>query len=120
MSDQRFIIEMAMGNDLHGQDYTKAATRAVESALHRSSLLILGVPGIDRDALRVKVTIGVQEPEKVDRDAIAALLPLGKVDVVVTKGGLNARHPQTGATIVIAAAAVEAFLPPQTGVYRPA
>jgi nucleoid DNA-binding protein len=40
--------------------------------------------------------------------------------VVVTKGGLNARHPQTGATIVIAAAAVEAFLPPQTGVYRPA
>ncbi|WP_201722189.1 Lin0512 family protein, partial [Sulfitobacter sp. HI0023] len=25
MADQRFIIEMGSGNDLHGQDYTKAA-----------------------------------------------------------------------------------------------
>ena len=28
MSDQRFIIEMGMGNDQYGQDYTKAARRA--------------------------------------------------------------------------------------------
>lgn len=120
MSDQRFIIEMAMGTDLHGENYTKAATRAVESALRRSSLLLLGVPGIDRDALRVQVTVGVQDPDKVDRSAIAALLPIGKVSVTVTRGGLNSTHPQTGSTIVVAAAAVEAFLPSQSGVYRPA
>jgi len=32
MSDQRFIIEMGMGNDQYGQDYTKAAGRAIEDA----------------------------------------------------------------------------------------
>ena len=32
MSDQRFIIEMGMGNDQYGQDYTKAAARAIEAA----------------------------------------------------------------------------------------
>ena len=29
MSDQRFIIEMGMGNDQYGMDYTKAAARAI-------------------------------------------------------------------------------------------
>jgi uncharacterized protein (TIGR02058 family) len=32
MNDQRFIIEMGMGNDQYGQDYTKAAGRAIEDA----------------------------------------------------------------------------------------
>ncbi|MEO1601936.1 MAG: Lin0512 family protein, partial [Pseudomonadota bacterium] len=30
MTEQRVIIEMGTGTDLHGQDYTKAAIRAVE------------------------------------------------------------------------------------------
>ena len=38
MNDQRFIIEMGMGNDLHGMDYTKAAKRAIEDAFRHSSL----------------------------------------------------------------------------------
>lgn len=115
MTDQRFIIEMGMGNDLHGGDYTKAARRAVESALHRSSLHLLGLPIVDRATLRVLVTIGVQEPEKVDPAAIATLLPVGAVTVKVTHGGLNSTNPATGETIVIAAAAVEAFLPALSG-----
>jgi uncharacterized protein (TIGR02058 family) len=113
MTDQRFIIEMGMGNDLHGADYTKAACRAVENALHGSSLLILGLPGLDRSALRVQVTVGVQAPERVDTAAIAALLPVGQVTVAVQPGGLDSVNPDTGDTIVIAAAAVEVFLPRQ-------
>lgn len=117
MTDQRFIYETGMGNDLHGADYTKAAARAVENALHRSSLHVLGLPGLDRSALRVKVTIGVQDPDAVDAAAIAALLPIGQPEVVLTHGGLNSTHPDSGEAIVIATAAVEAFLPPQSG-YR--
>ena len=119
MSSQRFIFESGMGNDLHGANYTKAATRAVQSALHRSSLHILGLPGLDRDTLRVKVTIGVQNPDAVDPAAIAALLPIGIPEVVITLGGLNSTHPDTGETIIIASAAVEAFLPSQTELYTP-
>ena len=38
MSDQRFIIEMGMGNDLHGMDYQKAARRAIEDAIRHSTI----------------------------------------------------------------------------------
>ncbi len=35
---KRVILEMGAGNDLHGGDYTKAALRAVQDALHHSAL----------------------------------------------------------------------------------
>lgn len=110
MSDRRIIIEMGMGNDLHGGDYTRAAIRAVEDAIRHSSLPLLGTLDLDPGAMRVKVTIGVQMPEAVDEAAVAAHLPHGEVEVTVVKGGLD---PAGG--IVIASAAVEAFLPSQGG-----
>ena len=104
MSDQRFIIEMGI-NDLHGGDYTKAAKRAVEDALHGATLAILGnLPNLKSD-LRVKVTIGVQEPDQIDTETVKALLPVGEVSVHVKKGGLNVGEA------VVAQAAIEAFLP---------
>ncbi len=113
MSEQRLIIEMGMGNDLHGQDYTKAARRAIEDAFRHSSLPLFGAVGLDHDAMRVQVTVGVQEPQAVDTDALVATLPRGRAEVRVVKGGLNV---ETDAEpIVIAQASVEAFLPAQTG-----
>lgn len=113
MADQRVIIEMGMGNDLHGMDYTKAAGRAIDDALRHSSLPIFAVTGMTHDQMRVQVTIGVQEPEKLDIDALVAKLPRGRAEVRGVPGGLNV--PAGGETIVIAQASVEAFLPPQTG-----
>lgn len=105
MSSRRFIIEMGMGNDLHGQDYTKAACSAVKDALHGSSLAILKTRPEFRDQLQIKVTIGVQKPEQVDRAAVLVLLPIGEVNLEVVHGGLNVHDA------VIAQASVEAFLP---------
>ena len=73
--DQRMIIEMGMGNDLHGMDYQKAAARAIEDAFRHSTLPIFGTLEIPTDAMRVQVTVGVQEPDKLDTDALAKLLP---------------------------------------------
>ena len=114
MSEQRLIIEMGMGNDLHGQDYTKAAKRAIEDAFRHSSLPLFGAVGLSHEAMRVQVTVAVQEPEKVDADSLVAILPRGKAQVRVVKGGLNV-ETVTGDPIVVAQASVEAFLPPQTG-----
>ena len=111
--DHRVIIEMGMGNDLHGMDYTKAATRAIEDAFRHSSLPLFGVTGLSHDQMRVQVTVGVQEPEAVDAAALAATLPRGRAEVRVVHGGLNV--PTGGDTIVVAQASVEAFLPLQTG-----
>ena len=41
MPAKRVILELGTGNDLHGGDYTKAALRAVQDALHHSSLAML-------------------------------------------------------------------------------
>ena len=114
MNDQRFILEMGMGNDLHGMDYTKAAARAINSAMRRSTLPIFAATGIDHSQMRVQVTIGVQAPDQLDIDALARLLPRGRASVSAVLGGQNVTNPDTGETLVIATAAIEAFLPKQT------
>jgi len=115
MSDQRFIIEMGMGNDLYGQDYTKAAGRAIEDALRHSSIPLFEATGLSHGAMRVVVTVGVQDPEAVDCAALSGKLPRGRASVTAVKGGLNVTNPDNGNVIVIASAAVEAFLPKQAG-----
>ena len=109
MAEQRLIIEMAQGVDLHGRDDTKAARRAVEQALQGASLPIFGTLGVDRESMRVVVHIGVPRPEAVDIDAIAGLLPYGKIEVLAEKGGLDV--PVAGDTATMAVAAIEVFLP---------
>lgn len=112
-NDQRVIIEMGMGNDLHGMDYTKAAARAIEDALRHSSLPWFGVTGLHHGAMRVQVTVAVQEPDQVDITVLTAKLPRGRATVKAVFGGLNV--PSGEETIVVAQASVEAFLPPQSG-----
>lgn len=109
---QRFIIEMGTGNDLHGQDYTKAAARAIEDAIRHSSIPLFGALGLDHSDMEVRVTIGVQRPEAVEVETLKARLPRGKVTVTAMHGGLDVTNPQTGEVTVIASAAVEAFMDP--------
>ncbi|MEM9043961.1 MAG: Lin0512 family protein [Pseudomonadota bacterium] len=118
MSDQRFIIEMGTGNDLYGMDYTKAAVRAVEDAMRHSSIPMFERLGISHAEMRVQVTIGVQEPDQVDLQAVADYMPRGRIEAKAVAGGLNVANPETEQTIVIATAAVEAFLPNQSAGWR--
>ena len=112
MSDKRdrIILEMGSGVSLRGGNYTKAACRAVDDAIHHSSLGLFRELGMDpEEDLFVEVTIGVQDPDAVDADAVKAILPHGKATVTVVKGGLNVPYPERGYTTIIASAAVAAF-----------
>ena len=107
MALHRAILEMGAGNDLHGGDYTKAAIRAVEDALHHSSLTFIRALGIDKDTLQVDVTIGGQKPDEVNTEKVKGSLPVGKISVRAVKGGLDVEDEVVGDVAVIASAAVE-------------
>jgi len=106
MAAKRIILEMGSGNDLHGGDYTKAAIRAVQDALHHSSLSFIRSLGVDSKQMQVEVTIGAQKPEMVDAAAVKATLPHGQVTVKVVKGGLDIPDDTGHDTAVVASAAV--------------
>ena len=106
MPKMRVILELGSGNDLHGADYTKAALRAVQDALHHSSLSFIRSLQIDKTKLDVEVTIGVQRPERVDIEKIRNSLPIGNVTAKAVKGGLDVADPDNDDRAVIASAAI--------------
>lgn len=106
MTLRRIITEFGSGNDLHGGDYTKAAVRAVEDAIHHSSLSLIRSLGLDSRSMEVEVTIGVQRPERVDAERVKAALPHGQVSVKLVKGGLDVADETSSDLAVVATAAV--------------
>ena len=109
-NEKRIILEMGMGNDLYGGDYTKAACRAVQDALHHSSISLFKSLGYNHKDMRVQVTVAVQEPDKIDIGLVEAELPRGIATVTAVKGGLNVPDMEAGQAHVVATAAIEAFL----------
>ena len=108
---KRLILEMGSGADLYGKDYTKAAIRAFHNAIRHSSITLFSSLGLSHNDMDVIVTIGVQEPECVDIEALRAEVPRGNPTVNVVFGGQNISANHTGDTSVIATCAIEAFVP---------
>lgn len=114
MADKRFIVELGTGIDLHGQDVTKAATRAVRDAISRSCLCglveILGLE--DLNEMEVEVLVAVPEPEEVNGEEVLKAIPFGRKRLRVVRGGLSApglylkELGGESGTIVVANAAV--------------
>ena len=107
MAYQRVVLEIGMGTDIRGADYTKAAVRALRDALWHNSLGVAGALGLDVDSMRVDVIIGVPKPDKVDKAAVLAVLPHGTGTVTVVEGGLEiVNEAGTDSTVIANAAAV--------------
>ncbi len=106
MTLKRVITEFGTGNDLHGGDYTKAAVRAVQDAIHHSSLSLIRSLGVDSRTMQVEVTVGVQQPDRVNAETVKAALPHGQVTVKLVKGGLDIPDEAAGDVAIIASAAV--------------
>ncbi len=103
---KRYVTEMGMGVDVHGGDYTKAARRAVSDAIRHSSLNFFRALGKTPDDMHILLKIGVQQPDAVDTEAVAAELPYGTVEVEVSLGGLDVPAETGSDGIIIANAAV--------------
>jgi len=102
---KRLVVEMGMGVDIRGSDYTKAAIRALKDALWHNSLTVVPALGYTVDKMEVDIEIGVAQPDLVDTQKVAEVLPYGKARVTVSKGGLDIKEGDKH-TIVANAAAV--------------
>ncbi len=105
MPRKRLVVEMGMGVDIRGSDYTKVAVRALKDALWHNSLTVVPALGYTVDQMEVDIEIGVAQPDQVNEDEVAAVLPYGKASVTISKGGLDIREDDKH-TIVANAAAV--------------
>ena len=106
MAKTRVAMEFGMGTSLRQADYTKAAVRALSDALWHNSLGMAEAFGFTKEDMIVDIEIGVQHPEKVDKDAVKNVLPYGRGAVTVVKGGLDIPKPSGAGTTIIANAAV--------------
>ena len=107
MALKRMVLQIGMGTDIRGTDYTKAAVRALRDALWHNGLSIANAVGLPVDAMQVEVTIGVPRPDQVDKAEVLAVLPHGTGTVRVVEGGLEIPNDAgTGSTLIANAAAV--------------
>jgi uncharacterized protein (TIGR02058 family) len=107
MTWKRVVLEIGMGTDIRGGDYTKAAVRALKDALWHNSLSVAKALGQPTDSMQVEVTIGVPKPDQVDKEEVLAVLPHGTGTVTVVEGGLEiANDTGTDKTVMASAAAV--------------
>ena len=107
MAVKRMVLELGMGTDIRGADYTKAAVRALRDALWHNSLSIADAVGLPTDSMQVEVRIGVPHPEKVDKAQVLAVLPHGTGTVKVFEGGLEIMNEAgTDRTVIAQAAAI--------------
>ena len=85
------FIEIGMGVDLHGQNVTKAAVRAVQNAIHHNSMpgIRSVLPGGSLDNMKVRVRLAVPaDCDKLDLEAVRTELPYGDVSFDVVDGGM--------------------------------
>jgi uncharacterized protein (TIGR02058 family) len=104
---KRVALEIGMGTDIRGADYTKAAVRALKDALWHNSLTVASAVGKSSDDMRVEILIGVPRPDQVDTTQVLAVLPHGTGTVRVFEGGLEiANEAGTDKTVIAQAAAI--------------
>ncbi|OEU63742.1 MAG: hypothetical protein BBJ57_10770 [Desulfobacterales bacterium PC51MH44] len=93
MAKKRFIVEIGTGIDIHGEDATEAACRAVKDAISRSCLCglveILKLP--DLEQMEVDILVASPKPDEVDLDQVKAIVPLGRKNASVVEGGMIAQ-----------------------------
>ena len=107
MALKRVALEIGMGTDIRGGDYTKAAVRALRDALWHNSLNVADAVGLPTDSMVVEVLIGVPKPDLVDKAEVLKVLPHGTGTVKVFEGGLEIFNDAgTGSTVLAHAAAI--------------
>ena len=99
MNYKKYLLEVGSGIDLHGEDVTKAARKAIRDAITHASMIglrqLFHIKSFEElhEALMVDVTIATPYPEKINREEVLKELPEGQRKLTVVEGGM--RFPTT-------------------------
>lgn len=115
---KKFIMEVGMGLDQHGQSPTNAARKAVKDAISRSCLTgLLEIARLeDVNEMIVEVLVACPHPEQVDRAQVLEAIPFGQKQIQVVEGGMitqSVYQPELGDTsdeAYVANAAIHVFV----------
>lgn len=90
MAQKRFIVGIGTGIDLHGENVTKAACRAVNDAVSRSCLcgLVEIMDLQDLGDVSVEILIASPRPHEVDLEQVKAAVPIGQKTARTVEGEL--------------------------------
>jgi uncharacterized protein (TIGR02058 family) len=90
VNKKRLVIEIGTGVEQHGQDVTRAATKAVKDAIGRVSLVGLRemMSLDDLNEMLVEVIITCPRPEEVNTGEVLQALPFGQKEIRVVEGGM--------------------------------
>lgn len=93
MALRRFLVQLGFGVDMHGQDPTKAACRAVADAISRNCLCgLMEICGLTNpDEMEVEILVAVPKHQEVDTYAVLDVIPYGRKTIRVIPGGMSAR-----------------------------
>jgi uncharacterized protein (TIGR02058 family) len=85
------FIQTGTGLDVHGQNITKSAQRAVEDAIHYNSMpgiaTLLPEQKLENMAVNIKLALPADETE-LDTEKIKSMIPYGTVTIEVMPGGM--------------------------------
>ena len=94
MTGKRFVVELGMGVEIHGQDMTEAAVKAVKDAIGRRCIGV-GLSELfnltGHDDISLDVLVACPRPEEVDVEEVRKVLLSKRSDIRVVKGGMLAR-----------------------------
>lgn len=110
MAKKRFVTQFGMGTSIRSQDYTAAAERAIRDALWHNSLNVADAFGFPKEAMLIDVEVGVQQPDRVDCQALLGIFPYGQPSIKVVKGGLDIpRRDKDGFSVIANVALIVSF-----------
>lgn len=93
MAKKRFVVEVGTGVDLHGENVTETACKAVRDAISRSCLSglveILGLGSME--SVEIDILVACPNPERVDLEKVKEVVPIGRKTVRAVLGGLQAQ-----------------------------
>ncbi|MDQ1278983.1 MAG: hypothetical protein QG670_243 [Thermoproteota archaeon] len=116
---KRYVVELGMGTEIHGQDMTNACIKAVRDAM---SKLCIGV-GLKElfnltghDDIFLEVLVSCPNPEEVDAKEIQKTLLSNENKIYIVKGGMIAKghidsyFEDISDEIIVANAAITVFV----------